>query len=618
MKPYLLPITSVVLQLFAAFWALRLVKVTGRITAWVLIAAAIFFMAVRRMITLFGWFSSQVDIPPIDITFETLGLLISLIMAIGLVKISPLFISMQESRDFFQQRYDLILNSAGEGIFGLDLNGRVSFVNPTAARLTGYDSRELIGRNIHEMLHHTKADGTPHPQEECPIYAALKKGETRIKDNDLFWRKDGSSFPVDYAATPIGPGDGSSSVGAVVVFRDVTERLSLQNQFLQAQKMEAIGNLAGGIAHDFNNLLAAIMGYAEIIMMDFPANQPYHPYLQEIVKVANRGASLTRQLLAFSRKQIMQPRVFNLNEVVAEMDAMLRRLIGEDIDLVTILSPELEGVQADPAQIEQVIMNLAVNARDAMPTGGKLTIETANVHLDEAYAQAHHAVVPGPYVMLAMSDSGSGMDAETKSRIFEPFFTTKELGKGTGLGLATVYGIVKQSGGNIWIYSEPGQGTTFKIYLPRVVGDVESIKSEALPALHLPGSETILVVEDNDNLREVICKTLGKQGYVVLEAANGKDALQIFDNRTWPIDLLLVDVVLPQMSGAEVVKRLQEFDPNLKVLYMSGYTNNAIVHHGVLDTDVAFLQKPFKGTALLLKIRDVLDSSWKMYPPSGV
>jgi PAS domain S-box-containing protein len=618
MKPYLLPITSVVLQLFAAFWALRLVKVTGRITAWVLIAAAIFFMAIRRMITLFGWFSSQVDIPPIDITFETLGLLISLIMAIGLVKISPLFISMQESRDFFQQRYDLILNSAGEGIFGLDLNGRVSFVNPTAARLTGYDSRELIGRNIHEMLHHTKADGTPHPQEECPIYAALKKGETRIKDNDLFWRKDGSSFPVDYAATPIGPGDGSSSVGAVVVFRDVTERLSLQNQFLQAQKMEAIGNLAGGIAHDFNNLLAAIMGYAEIIMMDFPANQPYHPYLQEIVKVANRGASLTRQLLAFSRKQIMQPRVFNLNEVVAEMDAMLRRLIGEDIDLVTILSPELEGVQADPAQIEQVIMNLAVNARDAMPTGGKLTIETANVHLDEAYAQAHHAVVPGPYVMLAMSDSGSGMDAETKSRIFEPFFTTKELGKGTGLGLATVYGIVKQSGGNIWIYSEPGQGTTFKIYLPRVVGDVESIKSEALPALHLPGSETILVVEDNDNLREVICKTLGKQGYVVLEAANGKDALQIFDNRTWPIDLLLVDVVLPQMSGAEVVKRLQEFDPNLKVLYMSGYTNNAIVHHGVLDTDVAFLQKPFKGTALLLKIRDVLDSSWKMYPPSGV
>jgi PAS domain S-box-containing protein len=618
MKPYLLPITSVVLQLFAAFWALRLVKVTGRITAWVLIAAAIFFMAVRRMITLFGWFSSQVDIPPIDITFETLGLLISLIMAIGLVKISPLFISMQESRDFFQQRYDLILNSAGEGIFGLDLNGRVSFVNPTAARLTGYDSRELIGRNIHEMLHHTKADGTPHPQEECPIYAALKKGETRIKDNDLFWRKDGSSFPVDYAATPIGPGDGSSSVGAVVVFRDVTERLSLQNQFLQAQKMEAIGNLAGGIAHDFNNLLAAIMGYAEIIMMDFPANQPYHPYLQEIVKVANRGASLTRQLLAFSRKQIMQPRVFNLNEVVAEMDAMLRRLIGEDIDLVTILSPELEGVQADPAQIEQVIMNLAVNARDAMPTGGKLTIETANVHLDEAYAQAHHAVVPGLYVMLAMSDSGSGMDAETKSRIFEPFFTTKELGKGTGLGLATVYGIVKQSGGNIWIYSEVGQGTTFKIYLPRVAGDVEPIKSEALPALHLPGSETILVVEDNDNLREVICKTLGKQGYVVLEAANGKDALQIFDNRTWPIDLLLVDVVLPQMSGAEVVKRLQEFDPNLKVLYMSGYTNNAIVHHGVLDTDVAFLQKPFKGTALLLKIRDVLDSSWKMYPPSGV
>jgi CheY-like chemotaxis protein len=285
---------------------------------------------------------------------------------------------------------------------------------------------------------------------------------------------------------------------------------------------------------------------------------------------------------------------------------------------VTILSPELEGVQADPAQIEQVIMNLAVNARDAMPTGGKLTIETANVHLDEAYAQAHHAVVPGPYVMLAMSDSGSGMDAETKSRIFEPFFTTKELGKGTGLGLATVYGIVKQSGGNIWIYSEPGQGTTFKIYLPRVAGDVEPIKSEALPALHLPGSETILVVEDNDNLREVICKTLGKQGYVVLEAANGKDALQIFDNRTWPIDLLLVDVVLPQMSGAEVVKRLQEFDPNLKVLYMSGYTNNAIVHHGVLDTDVAFLQKPFKGTALLLKIRDVLDSSWKMYPPSGV
>jgi PAS domain S-box-containing protein len=392
------------------------------------------------------------------------------------------------------------------------------------------------------------------------------------------------------------------------VFFDLTERKELEDQLNKAQRMEAIGILAGGLAHDFNNLLTAIMGYGEIMSLGLRKEDPFYLYVEEISKAANRGAALTDQLLAFSRKQILQPRVVNLNEVVLDMDQMLRRLIGEDIELATVIGRDLGLVKADPGQIEQIIMNLAVNARDAMPEGGKLTVETANIMLDDAYARSHVDVTPGPYVMLAVSDNGVGMNADTMSRIFEPFFTTKESGKGTGLGLATAYGIVKQSGGHIWVYSEPEQGTTFKIYLPRVKEAPVAEKPKAAAPASLEGKETILVVEDDAALRELIGTALRKYGFKVLEAPHGGEALLICEKQKDPIHLMLTDVVMPQISGTALAERLKGLHPEMKVLYMSGYTENAIVHHGVLDARVNFIPKPFRVLALVEKVREVLDA----------
>ena len=393
------------------------------------------------------------------------------------------------------------------------------------------------------------------------------------------------------------------------VFFDITERKELEDQLIKAQKMEAVGILAGGVAHDFNNLLTAIMGYSEMMMMGLRPEDPFHLYVEEITKAVNRGASLTNQLLAFSRKQILQPQVINLNDMVTDMDKMLQRLIGEDIDLVTCIDQELGLVKADPSQIEQIIMNLAVNARDAMPHGGKLTIETANVYLDQAYAQGHADATPGPHVMLAVSDNGTGMDTETLSHIFEPFFTTKESGKGTGLGLATIYGVVKQSGGNVWVYSEPGQGTTFKVYLPRVEEGLEIVKPKTAPVISLEGKETILLVEDDVGLRELISRALRHYGFTVLEAAQGGEALLLCEKEKAPIHLMLTDVVMPHMSGATLAERLRVLHPEMQVLFMSGYTEDAIVHHGVLNSDVNFIPKPFRMLALVQKVREVLDST---------
>ncbi len=393
------------------------------------------------------------------------------------------------------------------------------------------------------------------------------------------------------------------------VFFDITERRELEDQLLKAQRMEAVGILAGGVAHDFNNLLTANMGYSEIMMMGLRQEDPFYPYIEEITKAANRRASLTHQLLAFSRKQILQPQVINLNEVVIDMDNMLRRLIGEDIDLITFIDQELGFVKADPGQIEQIIMNLAVNAQDAMPTGGNLTIETANVSLDQPYARSHMDVSPGPYVMLAMSDNGLGIDAETMSRIFEPFFTTKEEGKGTGLGLATVYGIVKQGDGHIWVYSEPGKETIFKIYIPRVEMESGGVRLKVAAPASLEGDDTILVVEDDASLRDLISKALGRYGYKILEATHGGEALLICESQKSPIHLMLTDVVMPQISGRALAERLKQMHPEMKVLYMSGYTENAIVHHGVLNSDVNFIAKPFRIATLVQKIREVLDTT---------
>ena len=389
---------------------------------------------------------------------------------------------------------------------------------------------------------------------------------------------------------------------------DITEQRQLESQLFQAQKMESVGRLAGGIAHDFNNILTAIIGNVDLLLMSILSDDSHYENLNEIKKSAERAAELTRQLLAFSRRQIIEPRIIVLNNMLIETDRMLHRLISEDIECVTLLAEDLWNVKVDPGQIEQVLTNLVVNARDAMPDGGKITIETTNVTLDEEYMQNHNGVVPGDYVMMAVSDTGTGMDEETLSHIFEPFFTTKEPGKGTGLGLSTCYGIVKQNSGNIWVYSEPGHGTTVKIYLPRAFEQSTDL-SDNVEQNELPeGTETVLVVEDEPSVLTMIVRILSKRGYKVLDASNGEDALRVSDKYgAKKIHLVLTDVIMPRMGGKEFSVILLERNPKIKFIYMSGYTSNSIVRHGVLEEGITFIQKPFSPSALIKKVREVLD-----------
>jgi signal transduction histidine kinase/CheY-like chemotaxis protein len=399
--------------------------------------------------------------------------------------------------------------------------------------------------------------------------------------------------------------------------REMSERrrteaalLRSEEQLRQAQKLEAVGRLAGGVAHDFNNLLTVILSYASLLLADMRASDPHRAEVEEILRAGQRAADLTRQLLAFSRQQILDRRVLDINHVVGELRIMLARVLGEDIELKTLFDSDLNYICADRGQIEQVIMNLVVNARDAMPDGGSLTIETANVNLSEAYAREHPGVVPGPYVMVAVSDTGAGMDKATQTRAFEPFFTTKERGKGTGLGLSTVFGIVRQSEGHIWLYSEPGSGTAFKLYFPRAEGLTDD-SPEALAPTNFYGAETILLVEDEDQVRAVAAGVLRRYGYHVLEARSPGEALLTCEQHPVAIHLLLTDVVMPKLNGRLLAHRISHMRPNIRVVYMSGYTDNVITHHGVLDSDVAFVQKPLTPEPLVRKIREVLDAPFR-------
>jgi two-component system, cell cycle sensor histidine kinase and response regulator CckA len=448
----------------------------------------------------------------------------------------------------------------------------------------------------------------------CGVREVFEKGSEKVVHEQVGKDIEGNTIWSEIIATPIKDKEGNITAALELVI-PITERkraeeemVAVQEQFRQSQKMEAIGQLAGGIAHDFNNLLTVIKGYSQMTSMELKEGDPLKERIEQIKRAADRAADLIRQLLVFSRRQTLELKVIDLNTALRNLEKMLRRVIGEDIELVIHLPEDLGGVKTDPGQIEQVIMNLAVNAKDAMPSGGKLTIETANVELDEEYARNHVAVKTGGYVMLAVSDTGMGMTPEVRDRVFEPFFTTKEEGKGTGLGLSTVYGIVKQSGGNIWVYSELGKGTTFKIYFPRVDEPLDEISEKVTVRKGLlRGSETILVVEDEEEVRKLVVWGLEGQGYRVLDAPQGLDAFLIGKENQGPIHLLVTDVVMPKMSGRDLAERLASIRPGIKVLYMSGYTERAIAHKGILDKGINFIQKPFTVDELARKVREVLD-----------
>ena len=494
-----------------------------------------------------------------------------------------------------------IVESSEDAIISKTLKGIVTSWNRGAERMFGYTADETIGKPSGLLIPQDRLE------EETQIPARVTQGEHATHFETVRRRKDGKDITIALTISPIKNGAGTI-IGFSEIARDITEHKSLEAQFRHSQKMDGVGQLAGGIAHDFNNLLTVINSYSDMVLGELDFSNPFaRDGIEQIREAGYRAALLTRQLLLFSRQQASEPKVLDLNEVVSNIAKLLRRLIGEDITLVFCPHPALGRVKIDPGQMEQIIMNLAVNARDAMPDGGQLTIETGNVELDHTFARTHTLVQPGPYVMLAVSDTGCGMDAATQVRIFEPFFTTKEPGKGTGLGLATVYGIIKQSSGHIYVSSELGTGTTFKIYLPRVEQTSERPNPGVAPAARLRGSETVLLVEDDDMVRALAQAILERDGYHVLAARNAHDALCLAEESSRQIHLLLTDVIMPEMKGPELAKRFLSFRPETQVLLMSGYTEKEISCTTALEPGTTFLQKPFTPQTLTQKVREALN-----------
>ena len=499
------------------------------------------------------------------------------------------------------------LESSANGVAISDKPGNIIWVNPAFTVMTGYSAEEVIGKSFN-ILNSSKQQASFFKQ----LWETISEG--KIWHGEIInRRKDGSLYTDEQTITPVRNLKGETS-HFVATMQDISEKKELTRQLNQAQKMESIGRLAGGVAHDFNNLLSVIIGYSDVLLVHPGLDPPMRKQAEEIRKAGKRAASLTRQLLAFSRQQVLEPKILNLNSIVTDIEKMLRRLIGEDVELLSKLDPALGSVKADPGQIEQIVVNLAVNARDAMPQGGKLFIETCNEELDEDYARRHPPCAPGRYVLLALTDTGTGMDPGTRTHIFEPFFTTKEIGKGTGLGLSTVYGIVKQSGGYIWVYSELGQGSTFKIYLPQVGEPAQVIHSGEPTSEQLLGSETVLVVEDEESLRTLTRTLLEQSGYTVLEADGSPRALEAAQRHPGPIHLLLTDIVMPGLDGPNVAQQFGRAHPEAKVLFMSGYTRFSTTGRGVLEGGMNLLQKPFTREALLRKVREVLELQLETKP----
>jgi two-component system, cell cycle sensor histidine kinase and response regulator CckA len=501
-----------------------------------------------------------------------------------------------------EQRYRTLVESANDAIAVLTPEGVVREVNQRWVAIVGLPRRQLVGRNVRDFAPSGKEDETAQMFDQTIASNATRSTPLEIATSD------GSTVLMEFSSTAI---DVAGERLVLMIGRDVTEQRQLEKQLRQAQKLEVLGQLAGGVAHDFNNLLTVVLGSSEVLLLELAADDPSRIEVLEIKKAGERATGLTQQLLAFSRKQVLQPSLLDFNELLSGMEPLLRRLIATHVDLVVRLGPTAGTIKIDPTQLEQLVVNLVVNAADAMPRGGKLTIETSHLRLDESYRKRHLPVAPGDYIMLAVSDTGVGMDEATSQRIFEPFFTTKEVGKGTGLGLATVYGIVKQSGGDIWVYSEPGHGTVFKIYLPQVAAAASAaIKVSAASEESRGGSETILLVEDDEAVRRLARLSLERSGYSVVDSANPKEALRAANQFGGQIDLLLSDVVMPESEGLPLFQRLAEIRPSLRVLYMSGYADEAVIRHGIVVEGTPFLQKPFTPFALSAKVRAVLDGPW--------
>jgi PAS domain S-box-containing protein len=559
-------------------------------------------VATSFALTVIAYFSLAGEHAPEQMRIAIFRLSLFFFLAILICWLNAALRAVQENLRLSEANFRSLVTNAPYGICSCDSTGKILDANPAFLELLGLKSAdELVGQYIYNLYNDT---------EQWFDLADCLRASEPFKGLVADWKRKGGTTVVRISGRSVMNGQREGVVFEIFA-EDVTERRALEQQLRHSQKMEAVGRLAGGIAHDFNNLLMVISGYSEFLLERLGAEPYLRGPAQEIASAAERASSLTRQLLAFSRKQMLAPHIVNLNDIATENLKMLTRMIGEDIDLVLSPGKNLWPVRADAGQIEQVIMNLAVNARDAMPSGGKLTIETCNVTLGEEEARRHAPLRHGDYVMIGINDTGGGMDAETQSHIFEPFFTTKGP-KGTGLGLSTVYGIIKQSGGYIWVESEVGRGTTFKIYLPRVASAGEGATQVAVAARSHrvePGTETILLVEDEANLRYLARQYLEKQGYKVIEAADGAVAMQIAVAHESVIHLLLTDVIMPGMNGRELAQRITEIRPNVKVLYMSGYTENVIGHNGTLDAGIRLLQKPFNLRDLKSKVREVLDAT---------
>jgi two-component system cell cycle sensor histidine kinase/response regulator CckA len=506
-----------------------------------------------------------------------------------------------------QQFVKAMLESLAAGIVACDAEGVLTLFNQAAREILGNTEAAIPPEKWAEYYNVYHPDGKRMLEKEAlPLYRALC-GE-RVRDVEVLIRRaDGQARSVLISGQPILDAHGQS-LGAVVALHDITDRKLLEGQLRQSQKLEAVGSLAGGVAHDFNNLLTVIGGYSQMVMQQMGPGDPNYGSLEEIARASDRAAALTRQLLAFSRNQVLEPKILDMNEIVLDMEKMLQRLLPANIELVTALSGDIGQIKADPGQIEQVLLNLVVNARDAMPEGGRLVVETGNTDLDDAYCRSHTEAVAGPYVVLTVSDTGSGMSAETQTRVFEPFFTTKEVGKGTGLGLSTVFGIVRQSGGTVGIYSEVGSGSTFKVYLPRIESTQGAERSQTAAPVHARGTETIMIVEDDARVRKLARLVLESAGYTVLPATDGQDALSILEKRPGRVHLVLSDIVMPGMSGPELLSRIREEHPGCKGLYMSGYSDKTLTSGQFSQSEAQLLTKPFPPGILAQRVREILDA----------